>query len=91
MGRAGPVSQLAEPKGLSRQAAQAVGYAEVIEHLGGELTLAEATEKIKVNTRRLAKRQRTWFRGFEGVRWFDVGADESAEEVAERIAESVNP
>lgn len=46
-----------------------VGYKELFQHLAGELTLAEATEKIKTNTRRFAKRQLTWFKRDEEVEW----------------------
>jgi tRNA dimethylallyltransferase len=76
---------LAEPAGLSRQAAQAVGYAEMIEHLQGRCTLEEAVERIKVGTRRLAKKQRTWHRRFRDVAWFDLAADEAPRQTAERI------
>ncbi|MCK5270696.1 MAG: tRNA (adenosine(37)-N6)-dimethylallyltransferase MiaA, partial [Sedimentisphaerales bacterium] len=48
-------SLLAEPNGLSPQAAQAVGYAEIIDHIEGKISLADAVEKIKINTRRFAK------------------------------------
>jgi tRNA dimethylallyltransferase len=48
-------------------AAQAIGYKEIIEHLRGECTLSEAVEKIKLSTRRYAKRQLTWFRRTEGA------------------------
>ena len=40
-------SLLAEPAGLSRQAAAAVGYAEMILHLEGKMTLDETIERIK--------------------------------------------
>lgn len=43
-------------------AAQAIGYKEIVEHLEGKCTLAEAVEKIKLSSRRYAKRQLTWFR-----------------------------
>jgi tRNA dimethylallyltransferase len=76
---------LAEPAGLSDQAAQAVGYAEMISHLRGECALEEALEKIKINTRRLAKKQRTWHRRWRDVKWFDIQADEPPEMTAERI------
>ena len=76
---------LAAPKGLSPQAAQAVGYAEIIDHLEGGISLNEAVEKIKINTRRLAKRQRTWFRSFEKVNWVEMGAEDSAEEAAGKV------
>ena len=78
-------SLLAAPGGLSLQAAQAVGYAELIDHLHGRCSLEEAFERIKINTRLLAKKQRTWHRRFEGVQWFDLEADEPAAETAGRI------
>jgi len=78
---------LAEPGGLSDQAAQAVGYAEMIDHLEGRCTLAEALERIKINTRRLAKKQRTWQRRFGDVTWLDVAPDEPPAATAERIAQ----
>jgi len=74
---------LSEPEGLSSQAAQAVGYAEIIDYLQGEMSLDEAIEKIKINTRRLAKRQRTWFRSFDGVKWIDLDEDSTAERTAQ--------
>ena len=48
-----------------------VGYKELFAHLSGEMSLEEATEKIKVNTRRFAKRQMTWFKKDEEVMWFE--------------------
>ncbi|MBA2565621.1 MAG: tRNA (adenosine(37)-N6)-dimethylallyltransferase MiaA [Gemmatimonadetes bacterium] len=41
---------------------EAVGYAELFAHFRGEVRLDEALERIRVRTRRYAKRQRTWFR-----------------------------
>ncbi len=78
-------SLLGEPAGLSPQAAQAVGYAEMIAHLKGECTLDEALERIKINTRRLAKKQGAWHRRWRDAQWFDLPADEPAEKTAERI------
>lgn len=80
---------LGEPAGLSIQAAQAVGYAEMIDHLQGRCSEEEAFERIKINTRQLAKKQRTWHRRFEGATWFDLGADELPAEAAGRILEQV--
>jgi len=82
-------SLLAEPRGLSVQAAAAVGYAEMIAHLRGEATLDKAAEQIKINTRRLAKKQRTWHRRWLDVQWFDLSADETPQAAAERILCSV--
>ncbi len=50
------------PQPFSREASQALGYKEVIEHLQGELTLAETVTTIQTRTRQFAKRQVTWFR-----------------------------
>jgi len=54
---------LEAPRGISHAAAQFVGYAEIIAHLRGEMTLEEARGKVKTRTRRFARRQLTWFRG----------------------------
>ncbi len=75
---------LAEPP-LSTQARQAVGYAELIAHLAGECTLDEAIERIKINSRRLAKNQRTWFRRFPGVEWIDLTEHDTARGVIDTI------
>lgn len=74
---------LAEPLPLSTAARQALGYAEIIDHLQGNSSLAEAVEKIKINTRRLAKAQRTWFRRFLKTDWKELQPDSTAESVAE--------
>lgn len=43
-------------------AMQAIGYKELAEHLRGEISLEEAVEKIKMESRRYAKRQISWFK-----------------------------
>jgi len=72
---------LADDKPLSKQAASAIGYAEIIDHLNGNLPFEEAVEKIKINTRRFAKAQRTWFKTFKNVNWLDIAEDESSEDI----------
>jgi len=52
-------------------ALQTVGYKELFDHLEGKLTLHEAIELIKRNTRRYAKRQLTWFRKDAEITWFE--------------------
>jgi tRNA dimethylallyltransferase len=68
---------LDEVKALQPQkhlnALQTVGYTELFDHLEGRTTLDEAIENIKVNTRRYAKRQMTWFRKDPSIRWIDAG------------------
>lgn len=80
---------LAEPAGLSKQAAAALGYAEIIEHLNGKCTLDEAVEQIKINTRQFAKHQRTWFRRFKDVHWIDVAEDAAVETIVDEAAKHV--
>ena len=76
---------LAEDKPLSKQAACAIGYAEIIEYLNGKTTLDEAVELIKQNSRRLAKHQRTWFKTFKNVNWVDITEDETLEQILDEV------
>lgn len=84
-------SLLAEDPPLSPTARQAVGYAETIEHLSGRTSLAEAVENIKINTRQLAKSQRTWFKRFRQVHWIDLRPDSSADRIADALIEERGP
>jgi tRNA dimethylallyltransferase len=53
-----------------------VGYTELFDYLEGRSSLAEAVSKIKQNTRRFAKRQLTWFRKDDSIKWF--GPDQTS-------------
>jgi len=77
-------SLLAEEKPLGRQARCAIGYAEIIDHLSGGVSLEDAVELIKKNTRRLAKNQRTWFKTFPDVKWIDIEPGEPVEKILSR-------
>jgi len=77
-------SLLAEEKPLSPQARSAIGYAEIISYLDGQIGLEDSIELIKKNTRRFAKNQRTWFKTFRNVHWLDIKPDESAEKILRR-------
>ncbi|MEI6085862.1 MAG: tRNA dimethylallyltransferase, partial [Verrucomicrobiota bacterium] len=68
-------------------AMQAAGYRELVAHIHGQLSLAEAVTLIKIRTRQLAKRQMTWFRREPGLQWLTVAADESPAVTATRILE----
>ena len=78
-------SLLDNPDGLSKQARQALGYKEVIQYLDGGLTLDDAKDMVKLNTRRFAKRQMTWFRGFPDVQWLEAREREGPESISEEI------
>ena len=76
---------LLRPQPLSKTAAQAVGYREVIEHLCGERGLPETVELVKTHTRRFAKRQRTWFRSLSECRFVPVEDPIDPVKVAQQI------
>lgn len=62
-----------------------LGYKEIVSHLIGELSLEQAVELLKRNTRRFAKRQLTWFRRDERIKWLDLDDYEGYEPVAQEI------
>jgi tRNA dimethylallyltransferase len=51
---------------------QAIGYKELFAFFKGEISLEEATELIKRESRRYAKRQFTWFRRDKKINWFNL-------------------
>ena len=61
------VSRLLPFKSLN--ALQTVGYQEIFAYLEEQVTMEEAIEQIKINTRQYAKRQMTWFKKDEAVHW----------------------
>lgn len=66
---------------------QAIGYKEIVEYLDGYLTLDEAVEKLKMESRRYAKRQLTWFRRNEGAHWLEASLPK--EELAKEILDTM--
>ena len=63
------------PKGISRTAAQALGYKELLAHLDGSATLEEALDLAVRRTRRFARRQRAWFGRDPRITWLDGAVD----------------
>lgn len=68
-------------------AMQAIGYREISECFVGQRTRSEAIRLIKRNTRRLAKRQMTWFRGMKDIHWLSVARAEQASFTAKRLVD----
>ncbi len=56
---------------LSKTAQEATGYRQLIDHLLGRISLEEAVERIKIDTRQLARRQMKWFRRFRDLHWLE--------------------
>ena len=67
------------------QASQGIGYKELYPYFKGEITLEEAVEQIKQNSRRYAKRQLTWFRNRLKAQWFDLLEQPKQQEEIERV------
>lgn len=72
------------PLGLERgvTASRAIGYAQALAQLRGELSEAEAIEATQALTRRYARRQVSWFRRYRGVEWLDAAQPIAAHELA---------
>jgi tRNA dimethylallyltransferase len=83
------VRGLARPGALGRQAAEALGYRQILDHLAGRLSLDEAIEQIKIRTRRFARQQRTWLRRFRAhpqAAWIPADGRSPQELVEESLA-----
>ena len=68
----------------SCQSMKGIGYKELLPAVRGEISLDEAADKIKQNTRHFAKRQLTWYRKMPYIRWYDAQA-EADEKLADKI------
>ena len=69
----------------NRNALQAIGYRQVVEHLRGECSLPETIELVKTRTRQFARRQLRWFRRQAPLTWLTVAPHEAPETIAGRI------
>ena len=75
------VQSLLEDGLLDGTAAQAIGYQELLAYFRGEMTLETAADLIRQKSRNYAKRQLTWFRRDERVKWIVYNAPEAAQAV----------
>ena len=69
---------------------QAIGYKEIISYLEGEIELSEAINILKRNTRRFAKRQLTWFRRDNRIKWIDIKDFKDIDDIGNYIFSYVN-
>ncbi len=72
---------------LEGTAAQAIGYKELLAHFRGEMTLEQAADLIRQKSRNYAKRQLTWFRRDERVRWITYNSADAAAAVCQEATE----
>ncbi|NET54479.1 MAG: tRNA (adenosine(37)-N6)-dimethylallyltransferase MiaA, partial [Merismopedia sp. SIO2A8] len=56
-------------------------------YLAGEVSLSEAKDLIVLHTRQFAKRQRTWFRGYPEIKWFDADHSDLLDQVWQCVQE----
>lgn len=67
-----------------------VGYKEIISYLNGEIDLERAIELIKRNTRRYAKRQMTWFRKDDRIKWLEIKNESDIHNSVKLIYNEIN-
>ena len=79
---------LAKHTTLSRTAATAVGYREVIEHVRAGVSIETTRQSVLFHTRQLARRQETWFRSLPTLTSVDVQDDQSLAKATATIAKT---
>lgn len=72
---------MARPAGLSRTAAQAIGYRELFAHLSGECSLEAALAETLRRLKSFARRQESWFRRDPRITWLPAGGEHLADDV----------
>jgi tRNA dimethylallyltransferase len=77
-------------KGLSEKdnALNTVGYKEVFDYLNNIIEFDEMVEKIKINSRRYAKRQLTWFKRDNRITWMKIDEYDAIENIVNDILEN---
>lgn len=81
------VEYLCKKYGCDLPLLNTLGYQEIKQYLAGDIKLEEAKELTILHTRQFAKRQRTWFRAYPEIEWFDVSAPDLLERVWQRVEE----
>ncbi|TAH35091.1 MAG: tRNA (adenosine(37)-N6)-dimethylallyltransferase MiaA [Planctomycetota bacterium] len=84
------VRRIRDTCGFSRSAAKALGYRQLLEHLEGRCSLAQARERAITLSRTLIRRQMTWLRSFPDLRWVPAAAGEAPEALAARVAHALS-
>lgn len=79
------VESLCEKYGADLPLLNTLGYAEFRQFLTGEISQADAIAATILHTRQFAKRQRTWFRAYPEIEWFDANAFDLVDQVWRRV------
>ncbi|MBD2497005.1 tRNA (adenosine(37)-N6)-dimethylallyltransferase MiaA [Nostoc sp. FACHB-280] len=84
------VEYLCQKYGEDLSLLNTLGYQEIKQYLAGKITLNEAKELTVLHTRQFAKRQRTWFRAYPQIEWFNADDVDLIEKVWLRVNEFIN-
>ena len=82
-----------DPRGFSEEAASAVGYRQLLDHFARKISLDDALEQIKIQTRYLAKMQRTWLKRWPPpgqVHWLTADESTTTDALVERAMSLVH-
>jgi tRNA dimethylallyltransferase len=83
------VKSLCEKYGSDLPLLNTLGYQEMKQYLAGDISLNEAKDLTVLHTRQFAKRQRTWFRAYPEIEWFDADNADLLEKVWQRVQEFI--
>ncbi len=83
------VEYLCQKYGADLPLLNTLGYQEIKQYLAGDISLNEAKELTVLHTRQFAKRQRTWFKAYPQIQWFDAEHPDLIEKVWHRVQQFV--
>lgn len=81
----------ADPRGVSKELRQSIGFDDALERIAGRIDDRELGARITAATRRFTKRQSTFLRGFDSIRWVDAGPEDDATTLAGRVETAAAP
>ena len=83
------VESLCQKYGADLPLLDTLGYREMKQYLARDISRSQAKDLTVLHTRQFAKRQRTWFRAYPQIEWFDADAPDLLEQVWQRVQEFV--
>lgn len=83
------VKALCQQYGSDLPLLDTLGYREMKQYLAGDISLPKAKDLTLLHTRQFAKRQRTWFRAYPEIEWFDADEPNLLKKVWQRVQEFI--